>query len=722
MKFKIIYVSLFILSVSIYSQQSGWSFINPQPTNVILNSVKFINQNTAIVIGNHGTVFKTTDGGLNWSNPMSTSAVTGLEKLHYFNMNFFDQNTGLIIGDNSGGIAKLFKTSNAGATWSFVSQFAGLASAMHFINQNTGWIGNGTQVLKTTNGGSSWQTASTTFPSGIISILFLNPFTGFATASNKVFKSTDGGINWLMVSTLAGGSLNDLFFLNSQTGFTVGAGSNSIVHKTTNAGASWEIKLSGNLTGTLSSVYFINALTGFAVGGGYGNPPAVIFKTTDEGETWNQIPIATTNHLTSIGFSGNTAIAVGYGGTVGRSTDQGLSWIVPSGFHQQGGRTFQPLNFIDANTGWLSINGYTGTVPIYRSTNGGLNWVSIYTTSPALDWIQFLNANTGYYKRGNTLFKSTNSGYNWIQAAPLNITVNSINFADANTGYACGYTTSPLRPRLIRTINGGSTWDSIHVPPDYSSVTSFNFINPNTGWISIAYALFPMGTYSKIFRTTNGGISWDHLRTDSNVSHRKISFIDNLTGWAAANNLIKTTNGGNNWFTLPISGTMFQFINANTGWIQNNSASLYKTTNGGLNWYAQVDIGLVGIENMQFINSQTGWIVGAEGLVVKTTNGGELVGLNLISTEIPKEFSFSQNYPNPFNPVTNIKFQLPGSGFVKIIIYDLLGREITKLVNQQMQAGSYSADWDAAEYPSGVYFYKIEAGSFAETKKMILIK
>jgi hypothetical protein len=99
-----------------------------------------------------------------------------------------------------------------------------------------------------------------------------------------------------------------------------------------------------------------------------------------------------------------------------------------------------------------------------------------------------------------------------------------------------------------------------------------------------------------------------------------------------------------------------------------------------------------------------------------------LVGINQISSEIPQDYTLSQNYPNPFNPVTNIKFEMPKSGLVKLVIYDAAGKEITHLVNQQMQAGSYSADWDASAYPSGVYFYKIETGSFVETQKMILLK
>ena len=98
------------------------------------------------------------------------------------------------------------------------------------------------------------------------------------------------------------------------------------------------------------------------------------------------------------------------------------------------------------------------------------------------------------------------------------------------------------------------------------------------------------------------------------------------------------------------------------------------------------------------------------------------IGIEPVSSEIPTRFALYQNYPNPFNPVTKIKFDIPKSGNVKIIIYDALGRQITELLNQQLQPGVYEADWDASNHPSGVYFYKLSAENNTETKKMVLIK
>ncbi|MCI0717124.1 MAG: T9SS type A sorting domain-containing protein [Chlorobi bacterium] len=98
------------------------------------------------------------------------------------------------------------------------------------------------------------------------------------------------------------------------------------------------------------------------------------------------------------------------------------------------------------------------------------------------------------------------------------------------------------------------------------------------------------------------------------------------------------------------------------------------------------------------------------------------VGINGNNNGIPTVYSLSQNYPNPFNPVTNIKFAIPNGGLVKIAVYDITGREVAALVNQSLNAGSYTVDFDASSLSSGVYFYSISAGNFTDTKKMVLIK
>lgn len=98
-----------------------------------------------------------------------------------------------------------------------------------------------------------------------------------------------------------------------------------------------------------------------------------------------------------------------------------------------------------------------------------------------------------------------------------------------------------------------------------------------------------------------------------------------------------------------------------------------------------------------------------------------------ISTNIPREFKLYQNYPNPFNPFTKIRFDVPKNNGhksmnIRLYIFDIKGREIAMLINQELEPGSYKIDLDASKYPSGSYYYKIVTDEFTDTKKMALVK
>jgi hypothetical protein len=95
---------------------------------------------------------------------------------------------------------------------------------------------------------------------------------------------------------------------------------------------------------------------------------------------------------------------------------------------------------------------------------------------------------------------------------------------------------------------------------------------------------------------------------------------------------------------------------------------------------------------------------------------------NYNTEEIPTDYSISQNYPNPFNPTTTIRYQIPQAGFVSLKIYDVLGREVATLVNEEKLSGEYSAVFEGSNLSSGIYFYKLQAENFYSIKKMILIK
>lgn len=158
-----------------------------------------------------------------------------------------------------------------------------------------------------------------------------------------------------------------------------------------------------------------------------------------------------------------------------------------------------------------------------------------------------------------------------------------------------------------------------------------------------------------------------------------------------------------------------------------------KMTFSQTGWYQQVSGTGYYLNSVFFTDANTGFIAGdsggTHGLILKTTTGG-ITFIQPIGNEIPNEFLLYQNYPNPFNPVTRIRFQIPlsrgvgaeGGRGVLLKVYDILGREVITLVNEQLKPGSYEVEWNASSYPGGVYFYTLSAGDFSETRKAILIK
>lgn len=114
--------------------------------------------------------------------------------------------------------------------------------------------------------------------------------------------------------------------------------------------------------------------------------------------------------------------------------------------------------------------------------------------------------------------------------------------------------------------------------------------------------------------------------------------------------------------------------------------------------------------------------IGGTGVKMSTFKISQVTGINIISSNIPDKFLLSQNYPNPFNPTTKINFSLPKEEFVSLKVYDMLGREVSNLVNEKLNAGEYSYDFDGSSLQSGTFFYRLQSENFSDTKKMILLK
>lgn len=159
---------------------------------------------------------------------------------------------------------------------------------------------------------------------------------------------------------------------------------------------------------------------------------------------------------------------------------------------------------------------------------------------------------------------------------------------------------------------------------------------------------------------------------------------------------------GSNYRKFAVSSQTEQYSIPN---LAQGSYEIYVNRIGYTSGFANVTVSTSNIDTLNF-----------------TLDTTSLIGIQNISSEVPKEFSLDQNYPNPFNPETKIEFNLTKASFVKLSVYNILGEEVQVLVNENLKAGKYKVTYNAVKLPSGVYFYRIAADGFSETKKMVLIK
>jgi hypothetical protein len=174
----------------------------------------------------------------------------------------------------------------------------------------------------------------------------------------------------------------------------------------------------------------------------------------------------------------------------------------------------------------------------------------------------------------------------------------------------------------------------------------------------------------------------------------------------------------------PTSEQLFgvSFTTINTGYAVGSNGTIIRISNGGTDWFKDSS-GLSQIFNaVSFANTRIGVIVGNGGSILRTTTGGTISVAVDLQTFIPQHFTLDQNYPNPFNPSTNISFSVDTKSHMSLQVFDILGREVATVFSGALSAGSYTKQWNAEGFPSGVYFYRLQAGSLSETKKLLLLK
>jgi ligand-binding sensor domain-containing protein len=387
-----------------------------------------------------------------------------------------------------------------------------------------------------------------------------------------------------------------------------------------------------------------------------------------QSDFWQKIngPIGDT--LSAVGINASGTVLLGSGRGLFRSTDDGTNWS------RSDSNIISPYRFAFDSIGTILCADWDG---VFRSTDDGVNWTNIYN----FNGIKALLINdsgdifVGWgYESGGGVERSTDNGASWINTG-----------LEANS-YALAINT-------VGTIFSG-------------------------GW-------YPNGAC--VFRSIDNGLNWTNtgsLGIYYPVEGLAISSTNHIFAGTASDGIYRSTDDGENWFhsnLMTASSITALAINTN-GHIFAGifNEGVYRSTDDGINW-TQINSGLTNVTVVSIS-------INPSGIIFAVTSGGlfrsvqSTTSVRYLSTNAPIGFSLNQNYPNPFNPSTTISFYIPNSSFVNLKVYDILGNEVATLVNEEKATGSYELNFNALELSSGIYFYKLQAGNFIETKKMILLK
>ena len=373
-----------------------------------------------------------------------------------------------------------------------------------------------------------------------------------------------------------------------------------------------------------------------------------------------------------------------------------------------------------------------GDSVILTSNDSGQTWSSQYYTGYYIK-CSFQNKDTvwavgfTYPPMKNAIIKSTDGGQNWENVSIPEIDsiegyCESIFFSDKMHGWIGGGVTIHDTGYIFRTINGGQTWERTNI--DSSVICAISFPDTLNGWAC--------SLVRNIYKTTDGGKTWV-LNNGEDYDLRDLFFTSKDSGWAvggiaSTQTIIRTTDGGKIWDINEKNGSDLRkvwFSDSQNGWAAGGvPLDIIHTTDAGKSWLSQsqpISSHYIIFESIYMLDSQTGFVIADSGFILKTTNGGVLTAIN-IAPVLPNKIVLFQNYPNPFNPLTKISYNLSEGNFIILKIYDNLGREIKTLVNKYQDAGFHSVTFDGKALPSGIYYYKLQAGDFTQTKKLVLLK
>ncbi len=355
-----------------------------------------------------------------------------------------------------------------------------------------------------------------------------------------------------------------------------------------------------------------------------------------------------------------------------------------------------------------------GTAYLFRSDDNELTWEG-FLGPLAYAWsLTKFNGNiycglsNSYITRG--LYKSTDNGQTWNLIAFANEGINSLatgnSFVVASTGIG-----SPT-PGIYLTTDDGQSWSPI-----------------SSGFTALKLAVSGNRIYapgSGLRVTTDFGVQWNTINNDFGIG---IAVKDSLIFFGTQDGKIyRSTDYGQSW-QLPfnISGAYIRSLHIyEQNVFAGTDSGFFVSTDGGLSFFNKNDnLGLSRIEDIMVYNNFL-YVANGNYMVVPVAVWkrplAEVLDVDEEIADLPNHFLLEQNYPNPFNGVTNIRYQIVKAGMVNLTVFDALGREVKKLVDNFESPGIKTVEFDANGLSSGMYFYTLTSGNFRETKKLILMK
>jgi ligand-binding sensor domain-containing protein len=364
---------------------------------------------------------------------------------------------------------------------------------------------------------------------------------------------------------------------------------------------------------------------------------------------------------------------------------------------------------------------------VYISVNAGSNWVqsnSGLSNSQALSVNQLcLNGNILYSATVDGIYKSTNRGQSWVKKSSGIVIGGGALYEFAESIFELsGKLFTGAYTGIYLSTDGADSWQVTNISG--SAVMAKNF----TLHSGIMYAARESINMPYAYNSTDNGLTWNQYNTlafptITFLSEPPVLWAGTIDGvWITTNNGISWQVRNNGLSLDPYSSSIIRINSTLVTSLKFGGSGVYRSSNNGSNW-ENISQGLPFLTSIEKLIVFNGKVIAATSQGLWQRNISEIVvGVVKQAGEFPYSFKLFQNYPNPFNPETNIKFRIAKSSDVRLTVFDVLGRKVSGLIDEQLSPGTYEINWDASNYPSGIYYYKLETRSYSGTMKMILLK